>query len=56
MFAGSPGNSSFETYYEIRGRDETLYCTGSSKMVWVNYSAEKSIPIPSEIRSVLAGT
>ena len=56
MFAGAPGNSSFETYYEIRGRDETLYCTGSSKTVWVNYRAEKSGSHSIGDRSVLAGT
>lgn len=55
MFAGEPGNSSFETWYEIRGTSETLHCTGSAKTVWVDYRAEKSVPIPPEIRDVISG-
>ena len=55
MFAGEPGNSSFETWYEIRGIDDTLHCAGSAKTVWVDYRAEKSVPIPPEIRNVISG-
>lgn len=55
MFAGEPGNSSFETWYEIRDIDGTLHCTGSAKTVWVDYRAEMSVPIPPEIRDVISG-
>jgi len=54
MFAGRPGRSSFDTWYEIRNADTgDLHTTGRAKIVWVDYGAEKSIPIPEEIRSIL---
>jgi len=58
MFAGSPGRSSFETSYAIYrlNPDETttLCAEGTAKIVWVNYQAEKSIPLPKEVLAQLA--
>jgi acyl-CoA thioester hydrolase len=55
MFAGSPGRSSLETYYEMRlAGDETLYCEGSAKVVWMDAATGKSAPLPDPIRALLA--
>ncbi|MGI9301438.1 MAG: acyl-CoA thioesterase [Gammaproteobacteria bacterium] len=57
MSGGRPGRSSFVAYYEIRDAAErdTLFATGSSKIVWVDRVNEKSIPLPAFIRSLLPG-
>lgn len=56
LSGGEVGRSSFMTYYEIiDARTEgILYTTGSSKIVWVDYLQEKSLPLPDDIRQVLA--
>lgn len=55
MFAGAPGRSSLETYYEMRlAGDETLYCEGSAKVVWMDSATGKSAPVPDPIRAMLA--
>jgi acyl-CoA thioester hydrolase len=53
-FVGPPGRSSFEMLHEIRmvGVD-TLYAEGGAKIVWVNFPAEKSRPLPDAIRALL---
>ena len=51
MFAGAPGRSSLETYYEMRlVGDDTLYCQGSAKVVWMDAATGKSAPIPDAVR------
>jgi acyl-CoA thioester hydrolase len=54
-YAGAPGRSSFEMYYEIRRIDqpEIVAAEGRTKVVWVNFPAEKSAPLPDRIRSLL---
>ncbi len=55
LYAGAPGRSSFRTWYEIYGsEDKELRCTGSAKIVWVDYRAEKSIPMPEKIRAAFS--
>ena len=55
MFAGAPGRSSLETYYEMRvNDDDTLYCEGSAKVVWMDAATGKSAPIPVEVRALFA--
>jgi acyl-CoA thioester hydrolase len=55
MFAGSPGRSSLETYYEMRlAGDETLYCEGSAKVVWMDAATGKSAPVPDPIRALVS--
>jgi acyl-CoA thioester hydrolase len=55
-YAGPAGRSSFETIQEIRRIDEPeiLAAKGGGKVVWVNFPTEKSVPLPEEIRSLLA--
>lgn len=54
-FVGIGGRSSFETYHEIRRIDqpEVLSAEGGAKVVWVNFPAEKSMPLPERVRELL---
>lgn len=52
MYCGEIGNSSFMAHYEIKCNGE-LFTTGQSKVVWVNYSEGKSIPLPQAVRKHL---
>ena len=55
MFGGSPGRSSFNSYYELHDADqqETLFCSGSSRIVWVDYARGSSIALPDSVRILL---
>ena len=55
---GPPGRSSFEMVHEIRvvgadGETGALHAQGGAKVVWVNFPAEKSVPLPEEILELL---
>jgi acyl-CoA thioester hydrolase len=52
LFVGEIGNSSFMAHYEIRD-DEYLYASGYSKIVWVDYQKEKSVPLPNALKEKL---
>ena len=55
VYAGEAGRSSFVTRYEIVDADTgTVHCTGAAKIVWIDYAAEKSIPLPEKIRAAVA--
>ena len=56
---GPPGRSSFEMLHEIRvldadGQPGAVHATGGAKVVWVNFPAEKSVPLPDAMRVRLA--
>lgn len=52
MFAGTPGRSSVPTYYELRlVGDDRLFAEGAAKMVWINPTTGKSIPLPDALRA-----
>ncbi len=54
VFVGKIGRSSIETMYEIVDTDTGETCaTSASKIVWVNYAAGKSVPLPEKFRSAL---
>jgi acyl-CoA thioester hydrolase len=58
-FAGLPGRSSFEVSHEIRlvgadGQAAALHAEGAAKIVWVDFQAEKSVPLPEELRALIA--
>ena len=56
MFAGQIGRSSFPTDYELRlVGDDTLYATGSAKVVWMDHETGKSVAVPDNVREALAG-
>jgi acyl-CoA thioester hydrolase len=55
LYGGSPGRSSFETWYEIFRVDEpeTICATGSSKVVWVDHAEGRSTPLPASVLEAL---
>lgn len=48
VYVGPPGRSSYMIYYEIFLEHDlhTLYAHGSTKVVWTNYKAGKSLALP----------
>ncbi len=55
MHGGAPGRSSFETWYEIVDAADPalLYADGSSRVVWVDRDAGRSVALPAGIRALL---
>ena len=57
-YVGPPGRSSFEVSHEIRlvdgdGAAGALHAEGAAKIVWVDFKAEKSVPLQEAIRALL---
>ena len=57
-FAGPPGRSSFEVTHEIRmvdghGNADVVAAEGGGKVVWIDFAAEKSVPLPAQLRAML---
>jgi acyl-CoA thioester hydrolase len=57
-YVGPPGRSSFEMTHEIRlvgpdGQPGAVHAEGGAKIVWVDLQAEKSVPLPDVVRSLL---
>ena len=57
-FAGPAGRSSFEVTHEIRmvdedGNADAVYAEGGGKVVWIDFAAEKSVPLPERLRALL---
>lgn len=48
----NPGRSSFDTYLTIERVDEpgVLYAEGGATTVWIDYRAQKSVPLPAHVR------
>jgi acyl-CoA thioester hydrolase len=53
VFAGAPGGSSVETFYELAVNEE-LYADGAAKVVFVDAEKQKPLRIPDGIRKLLA--
>lgn len=56
MSAKPPGRSSIDTRFELRREDDpddVIYADGAASIVWVDYAAAKSIPIPDVLRALL---
>ncbi|CAG2137682.1 hypothetical protein LMG19282_01378 [Cupriavidus campinensis] len=56
VYAGQVGRTSFETRIEIRRTDlpDVIWAEGGAKVVWSDYAAEKSVPVPEAIRALIA--
>lgn len=57
-YAGPPGRSSFEVTHDILlveddGQARVVHATGGGKVVWIDFAAEKSVPVPPQVRAVL---
>ena len=55
LFVAEPGRSSFETYHTIERTDEpgVVYAEGGARVVWTDYRAKKSAPMPEWFRAHL---
>lgn len=55
VYASVPGRSSFTVYYEVFNADDktTLYATGFTVVVWVDYAHGKSVELSDEMRGYL---
>ena len=54
VFVGAPGRSSVMTWYEMRVEgDERIAAEGSSKVVWMDHSTGRSVPLPDTLRAAL---
>ena len=56
LYAGTPGRSSFTTYYELLSdADHSIkYAEGQAIMVWVDRSTGKAQPLPDYAKAALA--
>ncbi|KQT13586.1 acyl-CoA thioesterase [Ramlibacter sp. Leaf400] len=55
MYASDPGRSSFETWATIERTDDrgVVYASGGATTVWVDFPAQKSVPLPDWFRKHL---
>lgn len=54
VFVGAPGRSSVMTWYEMRVEgDDRLAAEGSAKVVWMDHSTGRSVPLPDALRATL---
>jgi acyl-CoA thioester hydrolase len=54
-FVADPGRTSFDTYITLERTDEpgVVYAEGGSKVVWVDFRAQKSKPLPDWLRALV---
>ena len=52
----NPGRSSFDTYLTLERVDQpgVLYAEGGATTVWIDFKAQKSVPLPEAIRQLIA--
>lgn len=56
QYVANPGRSSLDTYVTIERTDEPglLYAEGGAKMVWTDYAARASRPLPDWFRAIVS--
>ncbi len=54
-YVANPGRSSFDTFMTLERSDEpgTVYANGGATTVWIDFKAQKSLPIPDWLRAYL---
>ncbi len=54
-YVANPGRSSFDTYITLERTDEpgVIYAEGGSKTVWIDFQAQKSVPLPDWMRALI---
>jgi len=54
-FVGAMGRSSFDTYHTLRRTDtpDTVSANGGATVVWVDFPAQRSVPVPESVRQRL---
>ena len=55
-YVARPGRSSFETYITLERTDQpgAIYAEGGAKTVWTDFKAQKSVPLPAWMRTLVA--
>ena len=55
-YTANPGRTSFETYMTLERTDApgTVYAEGGAKMVWVDFKAQQSRPLPPWLRAAVS--
>lgn len=55
MYVANPGRSSFETYHTLERSDApgVVCAEGGARVVWADYPAKKSVPLPDWLRAHL---
>ena len=53
LLTGAPGGSSVPTFYELLVENH-LYADGAATVVFIDMQAQKPVPIPQRIRSLLS--
>ena len=54
-YVAKPGRSSFETYITLERSDApgVVYASGGAKTVWIDFAAQKSVPLPEKLRALV---
>jgi acyl-CoA thioester hydrolase len=55
VFVTKPGRTSFESYHTLERTDQpgVVYAEGGARIVWTDYAAKKSAPMPDWFRALL---
>jgi acyl-CoA thioester hydrolase len=55
-YVANPGRSSFDTYITLERTDApgVVCASGGAKTVWVDFKAQKSVPLPQWLREVVS--
>ncbi len=55
-FVANPGRTSFDSYFTLERTDEpgVVYADGGATVVWTDARIRKSVPLPDEVRALLA--
>jgi acyl-CoA thioester hydrolase len=55
-YVANPGRSSFDTYITLERTDApgVVCASGGAKTVWVDFKAQKSVPLPDWLREVVS--
>ncbi len=56
LYTAGVGRTSFDTYTLLCRTDDpdTVYASGGSRVVWVDYRQRKSVPLPDTLREIVA--
>ncbi|NRF69982.1 acyl-CoA thioesterase [Aquincola sp. S2] len=55
-YAGEIGRSTIDTFATLERTDQpgVVYASGGATVVWTDFKAQKSVPVPDEVRALLA--
>ena len=55
-YTGAVGRSSFDTYATLERSDQPglIHASGGATVVWTDFKAQKSLPLPERVRKLLA--